>query len=61
MNNIENNKKDEELLVKISDFDNEDDLVLLSKEIEQTTLDDTINLSKYLNEVVNTNNECLIK
>ena len=55
------NIKDEKLIVKLDDLDKEDDLVLLSKEIEKAKLDDTINLSKYLNEITDINNECLIK
>lgn len=51
----------EDLIVSLEDLDNEDDLVLLSKEIEKTKLDDTINLSKYLSDAIDMNKETLIK
>lgn len=44
-----------EILVKIDDFDKEDDLLLLSKEIEKTKFEDTIDLSKYLDDTISIN------
>ena len=48
-----------DLIVKIDDFEKEDELVLLSKEIEKTKLDDTIDLSKYLDDTITFNKSIL--
>ncbi len=45
-------KTQKELIVEIDDLDKDDDLVILSKEIENTKLDDTIDLSEYFNKTI---------
>ena len=48
-----------DLIVNIDDFEKEDDLITLSKEIEEAKFDDTINLSKYLSDAIDINKEYL--
>lgn len=52
---IKHNGEEKELVVKIEDFEKDDDLYLLSKEIEDTKLDDTIDLSTYLEKTMEIN------
>ena len=49
---INKNGIEEELIVEIEDFEKDDDLVLLSKEIEDTKFDDTIDLSSYFEQTI---------
>jgi hypothetical protein len=52
--------KEEDFVVKLEDFEKEDDLLLLSKEIENTELEDTVDLSEYLSntmEILNGTNK----
>lgn len=52
--------KEEDFVVKLEDFEREDDLLLLSKEIENTELEDTVDLSEYLSntmEILNGTNK----
>ena len=50
-------KNNKDLIVNIDDFEKEDDLVTLSKEIEEAKFDDTINLSKYLSDAIDINKD----
>jgi len=49
---INKNGIEEELIVEIEDFEKDDDLVLLSKEIEDTKFEDTIDLSSYFEQTI---------
>lgn len=52
--------KEEDFVVKLEDFEKEDDLLILSKEIENTELEDTVDLSEYLSntmEILNGTNK----
>ena len=49
---IKHNGKEEELVVKLEDFEKDDDLFLLSKEIEDTKFEDTIDLSSYFDKTM---------
>ena len=49
---INKNGIEEELIVEIEDFEKDGDLVLLSKEIEDTKFDDTIDLSSYFEQTI---------
>ena len=49
------NGKEEDFVVKLEDFEKEDDLFLLSKEIEDTKFEDTIDLSDYFGKTMEIN------
>lgn len=49
------NGKEEDFVVKLEDFEKEDDLFLLSKEIEDTKFEDTIDLSDYFEKTMEIN------